>query len=522
MEICIISLIEDTGCINLRYLSSYIRSKGHTTKLIFLPRLYSEGWGSDKSYKYPYSQTVLIQLKELCSTTDIIGISLMSCHFDNAVHITKFLKDLNKPIIWGGIHPTISPYECLEYADLVCVGEGENSIVELLNYMQNSKNESIIIPGILADKEQEIAVGKKIENLNELRFPDYEMDHQYVLYKNNIVKLNNTILSDCFSNRYRTSFSRGCVSSCTYCCNNILKKLYGNKTQPIRWRSIDNQINELKWAKSNINNLKQIEFSDDTFLSRPYEQIEEFALKYKKEIGLPFILLSTPLAISYDKLKILTNAGMNNIGIGIQTVYEPVRKMYKRNETIEQIINASKIISKISKENNNPITVRYDFITDNPWGREIDTEENIRFAMTLEKPRHIRIFSLLFYHGTELYEIAKKEGLIKDELNEVYRTTQLSPKPTYMNAVFLLLSLGCPESIIKILINKKIKTRSVKFVKLLNLFMHTIRSIKKLDKPLHEAVQVSTPFNGPPGEVIKQVNHPHLKRCRFSKEYGEI
>ena len=498
MEICLVNLTEDVGCINFRYLSSYIRSKGHTTKLIFLPRLYSEGWSSDESYKYPYSKTVLNQIKKLCSTSDIIGISLMSCHFDNAVHITNFLKDLNKPIMWGGIHPTISPYECLEYANLVCVGEGEHNIVTLLNYMQNSKKESIMIPGILADKNQQITVGKKIENLNELNFPDYTMDHQHILFKNNIVQLNNNILSDCFDRRYRTSFSRGCVSSCTYCCNNILKKLYGNKTQPIRWRSIDNQINELKWAKTNINNLERIEFSDDTFLSRPYENIKEFALKYKKEVNLPFILLSTPLAISYEKLKVLADAGMYNIGIGIQSVYEPVRKMYNRNESVEQIKTASEIISKVSKENYKPITVRYDFITDNPWGKEIDTEKNIRFAMTLDKPKHIRVFSLVFYHGTELYEKAKTEGLIKDELNEVLRVTQLSPKQTYMNEVFLLLSSGFPENIIKVLISSQI--RSLKLIKIFKLIWNFKHPIQNKYKKIQHNI---SPFNGLPGEVIE-------------------
>lgn len=501
MEICLISLIEDVGCINLRYLSSYIRSKGHTTKLIFLPRLYSEGWSSAESYKYPYSPKILQQLENLCSSSDIIGISLMSCHFDNAVNITKYLKELNKSIIWGGIHPTISPYECLEYADMVCIGEGENSIVELLNYMQESPGEDILISGILAGEEQQISAGKKIENLNDLGFPDYDMDHQYVLYKDNIMELNNIILSECFDGRYRTSFSRGCVSSCTYCCNNVLKRIYGNRTQPIRWRSIDNQIAELKWAITNLDNISKIEFSDDTFLARPYSQIEEFALKYKKEIGLPFILLSTPLAISYDKLKVLADAGMYNIGIGIQTVYEPVRKLYKRNESIEHIITASEIIDKVSKENNKPIIVRYDFITDNPWGGEIETEDNIRFAMTLKKPRQIRIFSLVFYHGTQLYEKAKSEGLIKDELNEVYRVIQLSPKSTYMNEVFKLLSLDCSENIIKILINKKIKIRSIKFVKLLN-FIWSIKNLNKTKYKYKETQPKPTPFNGKAGEVI--------------------
>jgi anaerobic magnesium-protoporphyrin IX monomethyl ester cyclase len=502
MQICLISLVEDVGCTNFRYLSSYIKNKGHKTKMIFLPRLYSEGWEADESYRYPYSPKTIQQIKEVCHESDIIGISLMSCHFDNAINLTKHLKELNKPIIWGGIHPTISPHECLNYADLICVGEGENSVVSLLDSMAASNNiRNIKISGILTKENQQLTIGEKINNLDDLGFIDYDTETQFILYKDNIVKLDNKILSKCFNGRYRTSFSKGCVYACTYCCNNILTKLYGNKAQPIRWRSLENQIEEILWAKNSIDGLKYIDFSDDTFLARPYEKIAEFALMYKSKVNLPFRILSTPLAISYNKLKILVDAGMYNIGIGIQTINSSIREMYKRKETLEQIVNATEIINKVSKETNKPITVRYDFITDNPWGGEKEIEENIRFAMTLPKPREVRAFSLVFYHGTELYEKAKKGGLIKDELNEGYRVTQLSPKPTYMNEVFLLLSMGCPNIIIRLLTNNIIKIRSIILVRIIKVLMAVTQFFKTSDR-IKTIKQTSVKFNGVAGEVL--------------------
>jgi radical SAM superfamily enzyme YgiQ (UPF0313 family) len=470
-----------------------------------LPRFFSEGWEADESYRYPYSPKTIRQIKEVCYDSDIIGISLMSCHFDNAINLTKHLKELNKPVIWGGIHPTISPDECLGYADLVCVGEGENSVVALLDSMEASNDiGNIKIPGILTKENRQLTVGEKIDNLDDLGFIDYDMENQFILYENNIVQLNKTILSKCFNGRYRTSFSKGCVYSCTYCCNNILIKLYDSKKQPIRWRSLENQIKEIAWAKSSIDGLKYIDFSDDTFLARPYEKIAEFASVYKSEVNLPFKILSTPLAISYNKLKILVDAGMYNIGIGIQTISKSVREMYKRKETLEQIVGAAEIINKVSKETNRPITVRYDFITDNPWGGEKEIEENIRFGMTLPKPREIRVFSLVFYHGTELYEKAKKEGLIKDELNEGYRVTQLSPKPTYMNEVFLLLSMGCPNIVIRLLINNKIKIRSITLVKIIKALIAVARSFEKSDR-INSIKQTAQKFNGAAGEVCNDV-----------------
>lgn len=489
MKICLISLIEDVGCTGLRYLSSYIRSKGHETILIFLPRLYSEGWDAHESYKYPYTSKVLRQINDICVSVDVIGISLMSCHFDNAVYITKYLKKLGKPVIWGGIHPTISPWECLEYADMVCVGEGEYNMVTLLDHMGEP------VHGILTRESQELTAGNVVQNLDDLGMPDFNFEHQYILYGCEIIKLNKKILSECSGGIYRTSFSRGCVGSCTYCCNNVLKHIYVNRH--IRWRGLDKQMEELRMAKSMFD-LTQIGFADDTFLSRPYEQIKEFAVRYKKEIGIEFRILTTPLSISYDKIKILVDAGLVGIGIGVQSVYEPVRKMYKRHESVEQIKKASEIISKVSEETGKPIPVRYDFIVDNPWGGEKDVEESIKFAMTLKKPREICIFSLVFYHGTELYEKAKDEGMIKDKLNEVYRVTQLSPKDIYMNEVFLLLMNGCPNWITKLSMNQRIRPMWV--VKLLKNTLVMIWHFKNPDKKIRR-IQKALQFKGLPGEI---------------------
>lgn len=472
MKICLISLIEDIGCNSLRYLSSYIKKSGHETVLVFLPRQYSEGWGAHESYRYPYSKKTLNQVTEICSDSDVIGLSLMSCHFDNAIYITRFLKKLGKPIMWGGIHPTINSEECLKYADVVCVGEGEVNVVEFLNNPR--------MRGVLKNKT--------IEDLDELGFPDYDFKNQYILYKGSVVKLNKEILSECLCGVYRTLFSRGCAMACSYCCNNVLKQLYG--IRPIRWRSLDKQIEELKIMKETIG-LKTIDFADDTFLSRPYEQIERFVLKYKNEIGLPFKILTIPLSVSYDKIKILKEAGLYDVGIGVQSVYEPVRKMYNRHESVEQIKRASEIIKDFG------LTVRYDFITDNPWGGNKDIEENIRFAMTLPKPRDICIFSLVFYYGTELYMKAKEDGFIKDDLNEVYRMTQLMPRNIYLNEVFSLVAMGCPEWLIRGLL----KYRSIMIVKIVKDMMNFMWYVKN-PQVISEQKCESVKFNGVAGETI--------------------
>lgn len=525
MEICLISLIEDVGCTNLRYLSSYIRGHGHTTKMIFLPRLFSEGWPENESYKYPYSPEVLGQVAEIASESDVIGLSLMTCHLDNAIHVTSHLRQTGRPVIWGGVHPTINPHECLDYADLVCVGEGECKTVELLDRMEAGHPvEDIRVDGILTRSSQQLAAGRVVHDLSELGFPDFDMDRQYMLFDNSVVKLDKANFSTYLNHCYRTSLSRGCAYACTYCCNNVFKQLDDGKVKKIRWRSIDDQIAELKHAKALVSNLSQIDFSDDTFLARPYEKIEEFAARYKEEVGVNFRILSSPLSITPEKTRALADAGLFFVGMGVQSAYEPVRKLYRRRESLEQIRKAGEVIKSVSAKTGQRITVRYDFIIDNPWGGEKDVEESIRFAMTLDKPLELSIFSLVFYPGTDLYRKAKEEGLISDELNEIYRVTQLLPRPTYMNEVFMLLGLGCPKWIIRLFLRRDLGMRTVyaaqalcrytiKYPATTRFFLFErfkdnrkaifVRTAKKIGKRLgSKKVVRSVPrFEGQPGEI---------------------
>jgi len=113
--------------------------------------IYGQNMNGANSFLYPYPRRILEQIAEMCKTSDLIGISLMTCHFDNAVYITKFLREkLSVPIIWGGIHPSIRPAECLEYADMVCLGEGELSLSQLAKEMAEGKPwNSLNVQGIL-------------------------------------------------------------------------------------------------------------------------------------------------------------------------------------------------------------------------------------------------------------------------------------------------------------------------------------------------------------------------------------
>ena len=59
-----------------------------------------------------------------------------------AIQITQFLKKKLKkeiPIVWGGIHPTLFPQDCIKYVNIVCVGDGEDAVLDLAKAIENKK-----------------------------------------------------------------------------------------------------------------------------------------------------------------------------------------------------------------------------------------------------------------------------------------------------------------------------------------------------------------------------------------------
>ena len=47
---------------------------------------------------------------------------------------------------------------------------------------------------------------------------------------------------------------------------------------------------------------------------------------------------------------------------------------------------------------------------------------------------------MVFFPGTDLYNKAKKEGLVKDDINDIYRKHYQGCKKTYLNGLFFLLN----------------------------------------------------------------------------------
>src|SRR3989338_3706252 len=120
MKITLISTATFPSDQGIRTISSMLKKAGHQAKIIFLS--YSE------DYTKFYPEKVLNQILNLAKNSDLIGINSFASTAPRAIQVINKLKILKKQIIWGGVHATIFPQDCIKHADIVCVGEGEEAI----------------------------------------------------------------------------------------------------------------------------------------------------------------------------------------------------------------------------------------------------------------------------------------------------------------------------------------------------------------------------------------------------------
>ena len=130
MKISLISIDEFQGSLGLRSISSCLKNKGHAVQMIFLiphERL---------DYNSSLSPNIMKKLVSLVKDSDTIGISSMTNESKETINTIKYLKKVKKPIVWGGINATSSLKECIQYADMVCIGEGEEAFCELVDSIE--------------------------------------------------------------------------------------------------------------------------------------------------------------------------------------------------------------------------------------------------------------------------------------------------------------------------------------------------------------------------------------------------
>jgi radical SAM superfamily enzyme YgiQ (UPF0313 family) len=419
-------------------------------ELLYLPR----------PHRQDYPTEVLNQVCNLCAAADLVGISLISNFVGRARALTQAIhKNLSLPVIWGGIHPTVKPEECLTWADFVCVGEGEQAIVELVNRLATSQDYTNVANIWLKDDTGRVvtnSISPLNRSLDDLPLLDYELSQQFILHHGQLVPLTSELLTHYlsiqFANETRvvhmTCMTRGCPYECTYCCDNALAHIYPDWRR-LRRHSPEYIVAEIAAVRQLIPSLQAVMFLDDAFLASSTDEIRHFSEVYREQVDLPFQILAAPGSIAEEKIHHLVQAGLQQVEMGIQTGSQRIRELFRRPENSDQVLAATKCLDQFRKWIPRP---RYDLISSNPYATRADRLETLRLLYQLPPPFSLYLFSLGFYPGTELYRQAEHDGLIQDKERDIYRKNIAQSDPTYYNFVLWCIHRNLPRWLLWLLI----------------------------------------------------------------------
>lgn len=438
----------DISAIGIRYLSSYLKSKGHHVNILFLAKPYGK---TEKRKELEQINSLISRLKP-----DLIGFSLMSNHFSRAKKITMAIKErFETPIIWGGIHPTIKPIDCLKHADMVCVGEGELALESLLSDNKNLKErgKEINIQGIWQRKDNKVianGTAPLIRDIEKLPYPDYDLEDQYIIHCCQLMPLTTEVFREYYPasrGDHRLISTRGCPHTCAYCCNSVFKSIYGSHY--LRMRSVNGLIDEMIMTRRRFPFINSFKIMDDSFTVNNVDWMKEFNRRYKESVNLPFFCLVSPLTINKEKLDLLIDCGLKTIQIGLQSGSNRInREIYLRQATSDRFLYAM----ELSNQYRSRLKTIVDVIVDNPYETKEDILSTIEVLNQIKRPFHLSLYSLAFYPGTELHKRAVKDKILVNNQEYLEKEFHLF-KNNYWNRLIYLIPYLKSEEVKRLVYN---------------------------------------------------------------------
>lgn len=393
----------DTRCFDTTFLNSppltHINRSKHGFFINQDHSNYWGGWTEDLPQKIP--SLLIDTIYEY--NPDLIAVSILEVCLTFMKPLLKIIKDeFNIPVISGGISCTSSPELIIEneYIDVVCIGEGEQVIVEMASRVVNREDYSNILnTWVKTDGRIKKNPLRPLINMDDLPFQDWTIFDERHYYKPYCGKF------------YRTAFvemSRGCHFNCTYCVNNALRKMYKGLGNFIRNRSIDKTIDELCYLRDN-NNIELIFFIDDDFLGMQQERFDYFCAEYSKRVNLPFYIQTRSETIKEDYIKKLKDINISTIGIGVEHGDEEYRKKYmNRRMSNQSIIKAFDIVHK------HDIRTTANIIIGMPYETEAMMIKTINLLKRI-KPKSVSIDYFTPFRGIEMRDMAIREGIIPED-----------------------------------------------------------------------------------------------------------
>jgi len=353
---------------------------------------------------------------------DVIGITSITPTISDAMRAVISAKEQvpDAATVMGGCHITALPLETMSACpsiDYGVIGEGETTFLELVKAIESGSGIERVDGVVHRRRGAGKADGDRISvnrmrrltpNLDSIPFPARHLlpfDRYTVLNERAII---GSIIT-----------SRGCPFNCIFCSSSLF---YGRL---YRARSPKNVVDEVEDLVQKYG-LKYVEFIDDTMTVNKgrAESIAREIIKRRLDVSWGFG--SRVDLVDEDMLRLFKRAGCDVFYMGIESGSDRIIKTLKKGITLDQVKSAIACAKKANME-----TVGT-FIIGSPWETWDDAVRTINFARSCGID-YAQFTAMTPYPGTEVYEIARREGLIEEADWSKYTTVKPVMRTRYLS-----------------------------------------------------------------------------------------
>ncbi|MBF0521696.1 MAG: B12-binding domain-containing radical SAM protein [Candidatus Omnitrophica bacterium] len=282
--------------------------------------------------------------KYLSKDTLCVGISSMTgTQVAYALMLAKMVRELTGgkvPLVWGGCHPSVEPEQTLasDYVDIVVIGEGDQTLLELVCALENKKNLNDIQGIVYKDGAKVIKTSPRplldVETL--LPTPWELVDVEKYIHRDMYLQQSSRVLDV-------GQTSRGCPFSCGFCSSAALRQR--------RWRamSVEKSLNLIVETVKRFN-LNGIWLRDDEFYIDRKRATDICEGIIKSGIKISFYTSGTRAdvfmkASDYD-IEVLKKAGAYTLKFGAESGSQRILDLMHKGITVEQILAANQRCKK--------------------------------------------------------------------------------------------------------------------------------------------------------------------------------
>lgn len=371
--------------LGVAYIASTLIENGHNVDILDMNAERDEG--DSKLKKYLASNSY-----------DWIGISSIITQYKKVKQLAADIKKLapKTPLIMGGSGPTSHPIIFIKkaLADIIVVGEGELTILDLCNHIDN-RDVLINCPGLCLKHNNSILFTpsrQPIHDLDKIPFPVWENFPIQPYLKNCLFRFRED------GKGINLMTSRGCPGKCTYCMRN-----FGNK---VRNRSVKNIMDEIKILRHKFG-VNHFHFIDDTIASDKKRLMNLAERIIETKIPITWSANARVTQVKPNLLEKMAKSGCVRLSYGVESADTRILKEMKKGITPKIASDAIQWTRQAG------IDARAYFMIGFPSEDAASIQNSVEFCK--ENLVGGEFFFLTPFPGSEVYDYALQNGLITNE-----------------------------------------------------------------------------------------------------------